>query len=130
MDTLLEIFSFHGRANRAWYIKHILIDDFVIISLLLTLIVVATLVGTPWVALPVLGVMFGGFMAAVAVTVKRLHDLGRPGWHWFLLAIPLYNIYLGFKLLFSPGTVGTNRFGPDPLEQYRALDSAADRYLP
>ncbi len=121
MDTLLEIFSFQGRANRAWYIKHILIDDFIIISLMITLVVVGTLVGAPWVVLPILGVIFGGLMAAVAVTVKRLHDLDRPGWHWFLLAIPLYNLYLGFKLIFAPGTVGMNRFGPDPLGPRREL---------
>ena len=27
MDTLLELFSFQGRANRSWYFWHIILDD-------------------------------------------------------------------------------------------------------
>ena len=27
MDNLLDLFSFEGRANRAWYFWHILLDD-------------------------------------------------------------------------------------------------------
>lgn len=49
------------------------------------------------------------------VTIQRLHDLNRPGSHWFLLLIPFYNIYLGLLLSFKKGTVGPNRFGEDPL---------------
>ena len=30
--------------------------------------------------------------------VKRLHDLGRPGTHYWLLLIPLYNIYFGLLI--------------------------------
>ena len=121
MDALLELFSFQGRANRSWYFWHIVIDDFVIFALALAMIVMGVLVGVPLVALPLAGVMLGGIAAAIAVTVKRLHDIDRPGWHWFLLAIPLYNIYLGFKLLFERGTQGDNRFGPDPLAYRPAL---------
>jgi uncharacterized membrane protein YhaH (DUF805 family) len=48
-------------------------------------------------------------------SVKRLHDLGRPGSHYWLLLIPFYNIYIAIILLFQKGTVGDNQFGPDPL---------------
>ena len=125
MDTLLEIFSFQGRANRSWYFWHILLDDFIIFALTITVVVLGVLVGAPLVALPFIGVILGGVAAAIAVTVKRLHDLDRPGWHWFLLAVPLYNIYLGLLLLFAPGTPGPNRFGPDPLGR-RALEPAGE----
>ena len=47
--------------------------------------------------------------------VKRFHDLDRPGTHYWLLLIPFYNIYLGLVLLFEKGTVGDNKYGPDPL---------------
>jgi len=115
MDALLELFSFQGRANRSWYFWHIVVDDFVIFALAMAMIVMGVLVGVPLIVLPLAGVMLGGIAAAIAVTVKRLHDIDRPGWHWFLLAVPLYNIYLGIKLLFERGTQGPNRFGPDPL---------------
>jgi len=115
MEALAEIFSFQGRANRAWYFWHILIDDFIIVALVVTMVVVSAVLNTPLLALPLAGVILAGIAAGVAVTVKRLHDLDRPGWHCLLMAIPLYNIYLGFVLLFQRGTLGPNRFGLDPL---------------
>jgi uncharacterized membrane protein YhaH (DUF805 family) len=49
-------------------------------------------------------------------TVKRLHDLDRPGWHfWLLYFVPFYNIYLHLVILFEKGTNGLNKYGPDPL---------------
>jgi hypothetical protein len=46
----------------------------------------------------------------IGVTLRRLEDLGRPRWHFWLLLIPFYNIYLGLVLLLLPGT------GPLPEE--------------
>ena len=115
MDAFVEIFSIRGRANRMWYFWHILLDDLVLFSIAIALIVASGVLGTPLFVLPAVGVFFAGVWAAIAVTVKRLHDLDRPGWHWFLLAIPIYNIYLGLVLLFQKGTAGPNRFGEDPL---------------
>jgi uncharacterized membrane protein YhaH (DUF805 family) len=44
--------------------------------------------------------------------VKRLHDLDRPGTHYWPLLIPFYNIYLMLVLFFKKGTEGPNRYGP------------------
>ena len=78
MDTLLEMFSFQGRANRSWYFWHTLLDGFIILALTLTMVVLSVLVGTPiLLALPFVGLIIGGVTAAIAVTVKRLHDLDR-----------------------------------------------------
>jgi len=46
--------------------------------------------------------------------VRRLHDIGKPGWHYWLFFVPLYNIYLSLVILFTPGTRGTNEYGADP----------------
>lgn len=116
MDAFFELFSMQGRANRAWYLWHIVLDDLAIATLAIVLVMIGVLTGSPLVVLPILGVLAGGIWAAIAVTVKRLHDLERPGWHWFLLGVPLYNVYLGLVLLFAKGTPGPNRFGLDPLQ--------------
>lgn len=62
---------------------------------------------------------FFGFVIGLAgavvqgfLVVKRLHDLGKPGWHYWLFLIPLYNIYLGLVLLFTPGDHAANEYGP------------------
>lgn len=59
-------------------------------------------------------------LAVMATTiVRRLHDLDRPGTHWWLALVPIYNLYLGILLTFKKGTTGANRYGPDPLLQSR-----------
>lgn len=120
MDKLVDLFSFEGRANRAWYLWHIVLDDLAIVTALAVLVVLGMAAGTPWiVALPLAGVVIAGTWAAIAVTVRRFHDLGRPGWHWFLLAIPLVNIVVGLQLLLQRGTPGPNHYGSDPLDPRR-----------
>ncbi len=115
MDKLVDLFSFQGRANRAWFFWHILLDDVVAFTLAAILFVLMAVTGTPLLLLPLIGVVIGGVWAGIAITVKRLHDLDRPGWHWWLLLIPLVNIYIGVILLFARGTHGPNTFGRDPL---------------
>jgi uncharacterized membrane protein YhaH (DUF805 family) len=54
------------------------------------------------------------FWVAICITVKRLHDIDATGW----LSIPVALIPIAVILVGSfPGTVGPNRFGPDPLER-------------
>jgi len=57
----------------------------------------------------------------IAVTVRRLHDRDMSGW-WYLGVIvlsfiPLVGALVSIAFLvimFLPGTIGPNRFGPDP----------------
>ncbi|MCI0452350.1 MAG: DUF805 domain-containing protein [Candidatus Latescibacteria bacterium] len=55
----------------------------------------------------------GGVVNAFLV-VRRLHDLGKPGAHGWLLLVPMYSIYLQLVLLFAKGVEGHNQYGPDP----------------
>ncbi len=55
------------------------------------------------------------FIFALSKQVKRLHDLGRPGWHAVMDFIPIANIFFNFQLLLQKGTTGPNKYGPDPL---------------
>ena len=116
MDAFMELFSTRGRANRAWYFWHVLLDDLVILGLLVALMVMGAAIGSPAIILPIVGVILAGTWAAVAITVKRFHDIDRPGWHFLLFLVPLYNVYLGLVLVFQKGTPGPNRFGRDPLQ--------------
>lgn len=52
---------------------------------------------------------------SVCITVKRFHDLDKPGTHYWLLLIPIYNIYLECQLLFKRGVAGPNKY--DTIEQ-------------
>ncbi len=58
--------------------------------------------------------LVGNALSALQV-VKRLHDLGRPGTHYWLLLVPLYDLYLVLILLFEKGARGLNRYGSESL---------------
>ncbi len=113
MDAFLELFSFDGRANRARYFWHVVLDDLVVATMAAMTVFMGMF--TSLVTIPLVGVGLAAAWAALAITVKRLHDLDRPGWHVLLFMIPLYNIYLAIVLFVVGGTVGDNQYGPDPL---------------
>jgi uncharacterized membrane protein YhaH (DUF805 family) len=64
----------------------------------------------------VLGGIVGiaGCIVQAFLAVRRLHDLGKPGWHYWLFFIPFYNIYLGLVLVFAKGSTAANEYGPAP----------------
>ena len=55
------------------------------------------------------------FLPGLAVTIRRLHDLDRTGW-WVLLVLTVIGIIVLLAWFCMRGTVGPNRYGPDPLE--------------
>jgi HAE1 family hydrophobic/amphiphilic exporter-1 len=57
-----------------------------------------------------------GLVAIAPACVKRLHDLGKPGWHLWLLFVPLYNVYLVAKMVFARGLDGASDFGASPAD--------------
>ena len=51
---------------------------------------------------------------SLAVSVRRLHDVGKSGWTILIGLIPLIGwIYLIVQYV-QPGVVGANPYGPDP----------------
>jgi uncharacterized membrane protein YhaH (DUF805 family) len=54
---------------------------------------------------------------SVVLTIKRMHDRDRSGWFVLIVVIPLFGaIWLLVEAGLLPGDRGSNRFGPDPLE--------------
>ena len=86
------------------------------------MVVVGAFTGIPLIVFPMIGLIVGGVVAGLAVSVKRLHDLDMSGWHILGMVVPLYNIYLGLKMAFVRGTQGPNRFGFDPLMPNQLID--------
>lgn len=56
------------------------------------------------------------FLPTLAVTVRRLHDIGKSGWWYFYGIIPLLGWFTMLVWLCRKGTEGGNRFGADPLQ--------------
>ena len=51
----------------------------------------------------------------LAVTVRRLHDLDKSGWHILFGLIPIVGGIILIIWYATEGTRGPNRYGPDPL---------------
>lgn len=54
-------------------------------------------------------------LPTISVAVRRLHDLDRSGWWWWIQVIPLIGFIIFLVFACAKGTEGSNRFGPDPL---------------
>ncbi|MFL6796857.1 MAG: DUF805 domain-containing protein [Xanthobacteraceae bacterium] len=54
-------------------------------------------------------------LPGIAVTVRRLHDTDRSGWWVLLWFIPIIGWIILIIWYCARGTLGPNRFGPDPL---------------
>lgn len=59
--------------------------------------------------------LVAGSVANGFLIIRRLHDLGKPGSHSWLLLVPMYSIYLMLVLMFAKGVPGQNQYGPDPV---------------
>ena len=53
---------------------------------------------------------------SLAVTVRRLHDVGRSGWFFFLILVPIIGWIILLVWHFTDSQPGTNQWGPNPKE--------------
>ena len=100
--------KFSGRAIRSEYWYWTL---FVVVGLIAAGIIDLVL-GTT-VIFPLFGLAI--ILPSLAVAVRRLHDLDRAGWWIFINLIPIIGWIILIIWYCTRGTVGPNRFGPDPL---------------
>jgi uncharacterized membrane protein YhaH (DUF805 family) len=104
-----RFFGFTGRSTRGRFWTAVLVH-FVVLAGLLALTSVTE--HAVWLFSPYYLITI---VPLVAMQVRRLHDGGNSGWWLLLSLVPLGGIAV-IVFLALPGTVGTNRFGPDPRE--------------
>lgn len=54
------------------------------------------------------------FIPSLAVTVRRLHDVGKSGWMYFIILIPIIGTIWILVLLFTDSQDGSNKWGENP----------------
>jgi uncharacterized membrane protein YhaH (DUF805 family) len=54
------------------------------------------------------------FIPGLAVTVRRLHDVGKSGWMYFIILIPIIGSIWLLVLLFIDSQTGRNKWGENP----------------
>jgi uncharacterized membrane protein YhaH (DUF805 family) len=56
------------------------------------------------------------FIPSLAVSVRRLHDVGKSGWFFFIVLIPLIGAIWLIVLMATDSNVGPNKYGANPKE--------------
>jgi uncharacterized membrane protein YhaH (DUF805 family) len=116
LAVLKKYAVFSGRARRKEYWMFVLFN--IIFSVVA--IILDNVLGTASKDLGY-GVIYGLYVLAVllpglAVTVRRLHDVGKSGWWIFISLIPLIGSIWLLVLLATDGQPGENKWGVNPKE--------------
>jgi uncharacterized membrane protein YhaH (DUF805 family) len=106
-------FSFSGRSNRSEYWYFILFHIIFAIAALVLDFAISFNNGNP-IAYVYIFYILVSFIPALAVTVRRLHDIDKSGWWMFVSFIPIVGSVWMIVLMASEGTIGHNKYGPDP----------------
>ena len=66
---------------------------------------------------PILYLVFalGLTIPTISVHVRRLHDIGKSGWSYWIILIPFVGAILMIIWVCKKGTEGENEYGSDPL---------------
>jgi uncharacterized membrane protein YhaH (DUF805 family) len=109
--------NFSGRARRAEYWYFVLANFVLIIPFYV--IGIAGIFSDSY-SLSILGfavygiLALGMFLPSLAVAVRRLHDINKSGWSYFIALIPLIGGIILLVWFFTDGDRHTNNYGPDP----------------
>jgi uncharacterized membrane protein YhaH (DUF805 family) len=114
LQALKKYAEFDGRARRAeywWFTIPTVLIDLALTSIdrLIASLQEAYIIG-------LLGLLFGlaMFLPSLAVTFRRLHDIGRTGW-WFLIGfLPCVGWIILLIFTLQDSQPSTNQYGPNP----------------
>lgn len=56
------------------------------------------------------------FVPSLALSVRRLHDIGKSGWWMLITLIPLVGPLIMLFFMVKDSQPGTNEYGPNPKE--------------
>ncbi len=119
MESIRTCFSkyatFSGRARRSEYWWFVLMNMIVSSALArLSQIGGGSKLFEAMASLWSLGLLVPG----IAVAVRRLHDVGKSGWNYLWVLLPIVGWILLLVWAARPGMEGTNQYGPDPKDPY------------
>lgn len=116
LKVLKQYADFSGRARRKEYWM------FVLFNMIFTIgaIILDNVLGIameeigygPLYGLYALATLIPGY----AVAVRRLHDVGKSGWMFFIALIPLIGLIWLLVLMVTDSNAGENQYGQNPKE--------------
>ena len=116
LKVLKQYADFSGRARRKEYWMFTLFNViFAIIVIILDQVLGLTFGRLPYGILYLIYVL-AVFIPGLAVAVRRLHDVGKSGWMFFIALIPLIGAIWLLVLFLTDSNPGENQYGANPKE--------------
>ena len=109
--------NFNGRARRKEYWMFTLFYILLVVACTFALALLDATGSqslTLLVAIISIAAILAHVVPSIAVTVRRLHDVGQSGWFLLLAFIPYIGNLIIFVFSVIEGNKGTNKYGPDP----------------
>lgn len=114
LAALKNYTNFTGRARRSEYWYFVLFHVLIVITLGATAAILGSEMGSQVIVLVAIVYVLGTILPSLALIIRRLHDIGKSGWYYFVSFIPLIGSIWLLVLLFTEGDRGDNQYGPDP----------------
>ena len=117
LKVLKQYADFRGRARRKEYWMFVLFNTiFAIVAMILDNILGIAIEGVGY------GPLYGLYALAVlipglAVSARRLHDVGKSGWMILIALIPLIGAIWLLVLMVTDSNPGENQYGQNPKEE-------------
>jgi len=117
LKVLKQYADFGGRARRSEYWYFTLFNIiFAILAMILDNVLGIAIEGIGYGPIYILyGLAM--FVPGLAVLVRRLHDVGKSGWMYFIALIPIIGAIWLLVLLFTDSQQGDNKWGANPKEE-------------
>lgn len=109
--------NFTGRARRQEYWMFVLFNLIFVIGVAVVSGILTALTDVAAFASLYVIYVLGIIIPSLAVAVRRLHDVGKSGWFYFISLIPLIGGIWLIILFATEGDKGPNSYGPDPKQE-------------
>jgi len=131
LKVLRQYADFDGRARRTEYWMFTLVNF--IISMVLYLPALYLTIDSQS-ENPAFFIVYGLyslalFIPSLAVSVRRLHDVGKSAWFFLILFIPFIGAIWILVLYFMDSDAGSNEYGPNPKTNEFEYDDILDSNL-
>ena len=120
LEALKKYTVFSGRARRKEYWFFFLFNMiFAIVAIILDNVLGLAIEGLAYGLIYIL-YSLAMLLPGIAVTVRRLHDVGKSGWFFFIVLIPIVGAIWLLILMCSDSQAGDNKYGTNPKASYSA----------
>ena len=114
MKPYKNYINFKGRARRKEYWLFLLINILIIVIFMTLDTVIDSRSFSEMVSGVLAIYMLFNIVPFLALIVRRLHDVGKSGWYWFIRFIPIIGGIWLLILLCTDSQKGPNKWGDNP----------------